>query len=281
MFEQKKQDVGDNSVAVQADRDAVIVTHNYGLSVGEVRELAQLFLEKNLPVLREEAAKVARENADKFLSHFALKLQEPNGANPAELAEPDVQAALSAAVIGSAKKGEKIDLDMLADLVVRRLETGGNSLLSLVAEEAIQVVPKLSAQHVAFLAYAQYIKHVRHTSFTEIEQLERVVSRVVPVVQQGLTISAPNREYLESVGVMTINRVSDANNIVSNFCSNYPFFPKDGVLPIEKFPNLKLLMDAYGELEVPMVSLNTVGKLIGLMALQRALGRIDMAIWIH
>lgn len=48
----------------------VEVKNIYGLAVHEVKELANIFMRENFPVLREEAIAAAQANVQRFLGEF-------------------------------------------------------------------------------------------------------------------------------------------------------------------------------------------------------------------
>ncbi|EDM47663.1 LPO_1073/Vpar_1526 family protein [Marinobacter algicola] len=101
------------------------------------------------------------------------------------------------------------------------------------------------------------------------------------VVRPGLTLSEPNQEYLASVGALEINRVASANQYVSSMQQNYPFFPKNTANLSEEAPALGGLIEAFENTGAAMVFLTSVGKVIGMLALEKALGKVDLTVWIH
>ena len=279
MSNRQDQTATDGSVAAQAGRDVNI--HKHGLELADVKELVELFLGVHLPSLRAEAAAIARENANAFLKEFVERLSKPNKATQSAFSKPDSQACFNTALIGSAEKGGQVDMGLLAEMVLRRLEAEDDPLLKLVCEEAVRVMPKIGRTHIAFLAFIQYTKHVRHTAFNELSQLEATASLVLPVVQPGLALSGPNQEYLASIGVLTINPVSDANLVFESMQKNYPFFPKSPQELEATAPSISRLIDAFGKCGAPTVHLTSIGKLIGMLSLEKALGKVSLSVWVH
>ena len=276
MFEKQDQSAKEGSLAIQAGGSV-----NIGLQLPEVKELMQIFLDRALPALRAEAAAVARSNAESFISEFVTLLKQPNGATPEAFAKPDAQACFNTALNGSAEKGEQIDLGILADAVLKRLESDNDPLMKLVYEESVRALTKMDRQQIAFLAYVQYTKNVRHTAFTELNQLEQTASSILKVVELGLDLSEPSQEYLASIGALTINRVASANQFPESLHQNYPFLPENLQDLSSNAPSLHRLVIAFEKQGAPMVFLTSVGKLIGMLALERALGKVNMAVWIH
>jgi hypothetical protein len=274
--DKQHQSASDSSIAIQARGDV-----NIGLQLTEVRELVQIFLDRQLPALRAEAATIARANAESFINEFVASLGRPNNATPEAFAKPDAQACLNTALNGSAEKGEQIDLSLLANAVLRRLEEDSDSLMKLVLEESVRALTKMSRQHIAFLAFVQYTKNVRHTRFTELAQLEATASSILKIVEPGLSLSEPNQEYLASLGALTINRVANANQLLGSLRENYFFLPNSIQELPSNAPSLHQLIESFEKVGAPMVFLTSIGKMIGMLALERALGKVNMAVWIH
>lgn len=281
MSTKQDQSVSEGGSAIQAARDVNYSVTKHGLELAEVKELVEIFLERHLPALRAEAAAIARENADSFLGEFVNRLGKPHQATPEAFSKPDSQACFNVALNGSAEKGEQVDTGLLAEAVLRRLESDGDPLLKLVCEESVRALTKIGPQHIAFLAFVQYAKNVRHKSFKELKQLELTAQLVLEVVRPGLTLSEPNQEYLASVGALEINRVASANQYVSSMQQNYPFFPKNTANLSEEAPALGVLIEAFENTGAAMVFLTSVGKVIGMLALEKALGKVDLTVWIH
>jgi hypothetical protein len=276
MLGKQDQSARDGSLAIQAGGSV-----NIGLHFSEVKELVQIFLDRHLPALRAEAAAVAKSNAELFISEFVARLGKPNGATPEAFAKPDAQACLNTALNGSAEKGDQIDLGILADAVLRRLESDNDPLLKLVYEESVRALTRINRQQIAFISFVQYTKNVRHMAYTELNQLEQTASLVLKVVEAGIDLSEPNQEYLASVGALTINRVANANQLPESLQQNYPFLPKNLQGLSSTAPSLHQLVTAFEKVGAPMVFLTAVGKLIGMIVLERVLGKVNMAVWIH
>lgn len=279
MSTKQDQSAEKGAVAIQAARDVNLHTH--GLVLADVKELARIFIEHHLPAVRAEAAAVARENANAFINEFVERLGKPNKVTPEAFSKPDSQACFNTALNGSAEKGDQIDTGMLAETVLRRLESDSDPLLKFACEESVRALTKMGRQHIAFLAFVQYAKHVRHKDFTEIGQLEVTAGMVLRVVEPGLNLSMPNQEYLESVGALSINRVANANRFLISMQQDYPYFPKSIKDLQSTAPSLSRLIDAFETSGAPMVFLTSVGKMIGMLALEKALGKVNLAVWIH
>ncbi|UQY32634.1 hypothetical protein K8U54_12860 [Pseudomonas fulva] len=278
MLGKQQQDAKDVAVAAQAGRD---VTVNYGLKMSDVKELTQIFLEKNLPALRDEAANIARANAASFLNEFAEKLASSGKVSQEAFAQPDAQACFSRALNDGALKGKKIDLGILAEMVVKRLEASDDDLMSLVYEGALEALPRLSAAQVSFLAWVHYMKSVRHNAIYSLEALDNIAAKLMPVFAAGFDLSDANKHYMSSLGLLTINLIADADQLFENLCKNYDFLPKNREEIIAQAPSLGLLITKYGECRIPTIFLSATGQLIGVIAIKKVILGADPKIWIY
>ena len=277
----QEQSLAGDGTAIQALGDVRIEKHYHGLQVSEVKELTALFLEKQLPALRAEAVQAMRENTQEFLEHVVARLAATRAVTQEAFARPDAQVCFNEALKASAEKGDQIDLEMLAEMVIGRLESDENQLLKLIYEDAVKILPRLTGPHIAFLAYLVWMTRVRHTAFKIVAEIEARASRVLSLCSDGISISDVNKEYLVSLGVITINHVSDADNIFGTMKSNYPFLADSREALAVEAPALGTLIDGWGKNSMPLCHLNGSGKLIGLLALQKIYGKLDLTIWIN
>ena len=278
MINRQEQEVSDNAIAVQAG-GSVTITKN-GLDVADVKELAVIFLEKHLPALREEAAAVARKNAEEFMEEFVKKLAQSDTVTAEAFSRPDSQACFSDALRSSAEKGDQIDLEFLASMVVRRLEADKDPLMKLVYEEAIHVLPKLTGAQISFLILIHFTKHLTLTNATALS-FERYATVVLPLITACFGLSTPNKEYMCSKGVMSINLVADANDLINRYNMMGVQLPADHAESIQNFPALNSIIEHYGTEQVPVCFLTATGKLIALSAMEKVYGKLDLTIWIN
>ena len=93
------QSVNKSENVLQVSGD-VAITHNYGLSVNELKSLVDIFMKENLPKLREEAAKEAAKNVSIFLQDFEKNIYEKlKSIDTEKFKDPDVQSSINDAVI--------------------------------------------------------------------------------------------------------------------------------------------------------------------------------------
>ncbi|MCY1266030.1 hypothetical protein D9M68_325470 [compost metagenome] len=267
--------------AMQAGRDVIVEKHYHGLQLADVETVVQLFVERQLPVLREEAMAAMKLQTQEFLREFAARLAQPNTVSQEAFSKPDSQVCFQEALKGSAEKGDQMDLALLADMVIGRLESDNDPLIKLVYEDAVKILPRLTGAHVAFLAYLTWMRIVRHNSLKRTEELEPYAQSVHDMTKDAIGLSKANKEYLVSLGVITINHVTDADNSFGSMKNSYAFLPESKEQLAVEGPFLHALIEAWGAHELPLCHLNGTGKLIGLLALQKVYGKVNLKTWLN
>lgn len=275
------QEVHGSGTAIQAAGNVQIEQNYHGLQVAEVRELTEIFLDRQLPALRAEAVAAMRENTEAFISEIVARLAQSEKVTQESFAKPDAQVCFNEALKGSAEKGGQIDLGMLADMVIGRLESDNDPLIKLIYEDSIKILPRLTGPQIEYLAYLTWMRHIKHGAVDHVDWLESIAQKVLSITRLGADISKTNKEYMASVGVITINLVTDADNSFTSLRTNYSFLPEDKEQLAEQAPALYKLLDCWAKSESSLYHLNGTGKLIGLIALQKVLGKLNLAIWIN
>lgn len=284
MFEKQKQETGDGGTSLQAGKDIRIV-QNIGLQFSEVKEIFHLLLTENFPKLREIASQTATQNIENYLAKFEEKFaQNFDRIDIEKIKDPDVQFSINEVVEASARKGDKINSDVLSELIIERISKNSNDFISIVSSEAIKIIPKLTAEHISFLSLVHYLSSIRHRGLTSLSQLEQPASLIIELTKNSFDLSQSNKQYLQYTGALT------SLNIVSNdfreIAKNSYEFIKDVTneeldkLAEEKAPSFKKLMDIYNSNQIYQITLTTVGQMIALANLKRVLGNLDYGIWI-
>ena len=146
--------MGANAMGSNARAFGLVNNFNYGLSLTEAERLFGLLFDANFPKLAERAAEEARRRVDEFAASFvrqaaAQLVTEPQIDN---LGEPDVQFSLNAAIQAVARRGCDELRDILARLIVQRLQTGENEMMSVVLGESVSAAGKLTPRQLHALA---------------------------------------------------------------------------------------------------------------------------------
>lgn len=264
----------------------VEINNRYGLAVHEVKELTKIFMRENFPVLRAEAIAAAQANVQQFLHEFEGKLAQNIGRiDPNRLKDPDIQSSINDAVLETAKKGHRSNSDILADLVIERLNIRTNDYVSLVVSEAIKVVPRLTPEQIGFMTLVLFMNSTKVTTAASLADILPLASAVLETSQNSFGLSESQKSHLEFAGCASILQLL-SNSAYSIWKANYDFL-KD--IPDEElkktierdFPVLHQLAKAFDDNKLGQISLTSVGKVIGLANLSKRVPGLEYANWLN
>lgn len=283
MFEKQKQETGDGGTAYQAGKN--ITVNKIGLQFSEVKEIFHLLLNENFPKLREIASQTANQNIENFLDKFEKKFAENfNRIDFKKIADPDVQFSFNEVVEANARRGDKVDADVLSELLIERIGVKSNNFISIVSSEAVKIVPKLTAEHISFLSLVHYLSSITQTTITNFRQLEQASSSIIGLTSNGFNLSLSNLQYLQFTGVLTHIRIM-GDDFIATTKNRYNFLetiPDDKlkILIKKRAPSYQKLIEVYESDELYQITLTSVGQMIALANLKRVLGNLDYEIWI-
>lgn len=264
----------------------VEINNRYGLSVHEVRELTQIFMRENFPVLRAEAIAAAQANVETFLRQFEEKIaQNIEGIDPNKFKDPDIQSSLNDAVLEAAKKGHRSNPDLLVELVTERLNIGTNDYVSLVVSEAIKIVSRLTPEQIGFLTLALFLTSTKVTSASSLNDLIPLATTVLQASQHSFGLSESKKSHLEFAGCAKVLQLV-SNSAYAIWKANYDFLkdvPDEELKNmIEKdFPVLHQLAKAFDENQLGQITLTSVGKAIGLANLSKYVPGLQYSNWLN
>jgi len=281
--DKQNQNVGSNGLALQAARDI----HYHGPSVTEIKELCELFLEKNFPILRQEAIQAAQQQ----VKDFSVVLEKTLIENSADLViekfrEPDVQAAINDAVQACARKGAKASPDLLSNLIVERISKQSSDYKDIVLNEAIQVIPRLTPNQISFIALHNFCASMVIQGLSNTRQLEDMGRKVLAITENGMNLSDSQKRHIEYTGALTISSISRGDDIYDLLAKGgykYLHFESGAQFKAaltHSAPSFNRLLAAYDKEALSNISLTSVGQAIALAHLSSAVGKIDYSIWI-
>lgn len=263
----------------------VEINNRYGLAVHEVKELAQIFMRENFPVLREEAIAAAQANVQRFLGEFEQKLAQNIGRiDPNKFKDPDVQSSLNDAVLESAKKGTRSNSDLLAELVLERLNSASSDYVSLVVSEAIKIVPRLTPEQIGFLTLVLFMTSTKITSAKSLNDLQPLATVALEASQNSFGISESQKSHLSFAGCATMLQFM-SNSAYSIWKANYDFIKDTPDEELKKkieqeYPVLHALAKAFDDNQLGQITLTSVGKVIGLANLAKYYQGLEYKNWL-
>lgn len=276
----KKQLVEKHAFAIQGGRDVSVeqVTVNMSsISVTDVKEVCLLVFNDNFPRLRDEAYAAARSNVDKLIPLIDKKIRDHLAfIDFGRLTDPDIQASLNDAVQATARKGVVLDIELLGELIATRLRIDSSDFLSIVAQECIQILPKLTNRQLAFITLSIGLSvHRVNPPIMSILELEEDAKILLPFVEKGFGLPKSEKLHMISLGV-AINQIFAYEGKWATLSKKFVFLntlnnPIDAVR--SEAPIYSLILDKYKEVE--SLELTAVGKLIGCILLARAFPIFD------
>lgn len=136
--------LGASAVGPNASATGIVIV-NQGMSFTETETLFGLLFEQNFPRLAETARTEARRRVDEFAATFTriAATQHVNEEQLAGFAEPDVQFALNSAIQTNARRDSQELRELLARLIVQRLQAQDQAMMGLVLGEAVSAAGRL------------------------------------------------------------------------------------------------------------------------------------------
>ena len=281
MADKLKQEVAENALAVQAGRDV-----NVGMSFTEVERVFTILFENNFPKLQEIAARTAEENVKKFVGELKEAfVRNSDKIDMNRIAEPDVQYMFNDIMKSSARKGEKANPEILSALIVQRISTDSNDMLSLTCGEATNIVPKLNTEHISFLTFHQMMYKVFNFAYTKYTEFENWGQLIKKVSNNIFELSDINIKYLEYLGVLSKD-YTITNQFYKGTLKTYPFL-KDvayDVMDNEFKVNAPTFYNLIKSCEnncLSQIQLTPIGQLIALVNIKTVIPTLDYKVWIN
>ncbi|XXY48540.1 LPO_1073/Vpar_1526 family protein [Sorangium sp. So ce269] len=151
------------SSAVGERSTAITINHHQGLTFTEAERVFALLFEQSFPRLVEAARDTATQRVDELSATFVriATEQQITQEQLGQLAEPDVQAVLNSAIHAGARRDSKELHELLARLIVQRLQSTEGDVWALALNESVDAAGKLNANQLRLLALAFMFKHAR------------------------------------------------------------------------------------------------------------------------
>lgn len=280
MFGDKQgQQVGNGAIAVQAGGNV-----NIGPSIREMREVFELLLQANFPVLREEARAAATESANDFIRKMERKIIDSSARiDPARFRDPDVQATMNDAVQASARRGASANQDVLCELISQRISTQADSYKDIVISEAVQVVPKLTSQQISALTLVHFVRHIRVLGDQPLLQHEALAKELAPFCAAAENISESQKAHIQYTGAgLYIGGFT--SEPYENLFEDYKDrgFADVAALKasISACPAVEGLYEQFVRNKLGSMNLTSVGQAIALTKIATVVPDLDFSIWL-
>jgi hypothetical protein len=267
-------DIKQNAMVVGPGGATYQISGDYhqGLSYTEVKDLMEQLLEANFPKIQADVEAKSRAYVDELVQGTVIRLNGKVGRiSPEKLAEPDVQATFNDAVQSVARKGEKAHIDMLAELLGMLVERDNSDFVDICIEEAVAIVPKLTAEMLCAMAVIQFTKHLTIKDETSLESFYEVLYHQYAskcgqiTLTKLMTIASFGAgTYTNIMGQNTFDEFRKKYSIINTFAD-----------PEASFTETKKTLSIYDERQLHKLELNGPGRIIALTFLQRSFPSLD------
>lgn len=174
--------------------------NNFGVSAGEARHIALDVFKANFYELSEKANAIAIKRAEELVDNFLSKIERENPILLKKIQDPDVQYAVLNAQRQYARSGDIKTLELLTQLLKNRFQSNSGSLKSIVLNESIEVLPKLTIDHVSIITTLFLVKNCQLSSVRHlIENLNKIMPDKILELKRDVSFF----EHLMYAGITT------------------------------------------------------------------------------
>lgn len=264
----QKATVKENSTSIQVAGDM-----SFGLSFESCERLFNLLLQENFPKLEKVAAEKAKENVDKLVRSTYQKLYERiEKIDVKKLTEPDVQSTFNSATQGAAKKGNKIDIELLSEMLQARLDKNNDDYVDNCIESAVDIIPKLTNELLCVLPINHFVQSLHFSNDAALDNVFLLLERYF--LSSCNTISANKLKTIAAAGAGDYINIMGGDTLNDSFKKEYPVLNTTDVESI--FPNVVRVLKKYDELELHKLTLTTAGQVIATKMLEKIFGEMSI-----
>ena len=194
--DKKTQSAGDGSTNTQANN---ITVYN-GITYPDAKEIA---FKANFLELANIAKETARVRAEELLDTYLDRLKQKNAEAISELKNPGMQIAMYEAQKSYAKTGDKDLENLLVEILVERSETTERNLKQITLDEAIQIAPKITKDHLSILTLNFFVTKCVVPNIHSYEDFKLRFLEVLQKISNDIFISNASVSYLKYTGCIT------------------------------------------------------------------------------
>lgn len=243
-----------------------------GISLADCERLFSLLLTENFPRLEAIAAEKAKENVDALVKATFEKIEaKANQVSAEKLAQPDVQSAFNGAVQSVARKGAKVNIDLLAELLQSRIEKDSNDYIDNCIEAAIDMVPKLTGDMLALLPALHFIQALSYSPPAKLDLVHALIYHMY--LSKCVDMTPAKLKTMASIGVGSYINVIGGNTF-EGMKTKYPYLREEGAELI--YPNMVEALKFYDKNNFHQLTLTTPGQVIAVKLLEKIIPSINI-----
>ena len=274
MLEKQKQEVGNNSLAIQAEGNVTVTPY---------LELKAIFLDLfdlNFPKIQQLAKETADKRVECLLDEMKTSFEKhKNEIDKAKFAEPGMQYEMQAMAIDVARKGDKSNLDLLCELFCTMMSKDCPELIELIASEARRILPMLSKKHVSYLSLEIMVKEASF-QLPIIQDVDKALSQTLNHIHESANITYSDLQYITCAGAIVRKGITHVG-VVPNFIKDIPELKVKNADQLRQYAdqhrlvNIIKIFDLIKTCHIGNYDLTAVGRLIGWLNLSKY-GQIDI-----
>lgn len=256
---------GDESTNVQGGN--VLVIQQSGLNYDQVRQVAMDIFKNNFYDLGEKASELAKKRAEEITNKYIEELHKNSLSSLQNTQDPDVRYSLYEIQKSYARHGNTEKANLLVDLLVKRTLIEQHSFETIVLNEALKTVSKLTAEQINIMSLIFIVRDIYLRDNPPFEfYYETFFDKYLDIIDipQGRMFY----EHLIYSGCITIEKNSETlADLIEQF-NSHPNFAS--------FPKIVKLEESWNDSLVSQSILSTVGIVIAIGNLKIRLGIKDL-----
>lgn len=214
--DRQDQRVGDNSTAIQSQRDTII---NQGLATDQILQV-QAFVSEQIRAGLAIAGDTVERRIATFEGMILDRFSKMDKVHQEAFADPDYQYVLKSAQTSFARSGDQESGEILVDLVAERAKHSKRSRLQLSLDEAVERAERLTSEEFAELALLFLILHTKYLGGLELSQLAALLNKSVGPLLAKVSTGRTSYQYLVAQGCVSSSIGS--HDIMTFLKANYP-----------------------------------------------------------
>jgi hypothetical protein len=200
----QEQSGGPDSNNFQAGRDIV----HHGVTATEARTIALDVFEANFLRLVGVAQDVARDRAERITRDYLSKLQAGNPGALNSVQDPDMLYTIYTAQKAYARSGDEELERALVDLLVERSGQQDRELKTLVLNEAVAALPKLTTSQRKSIAVCFVLRHTLYNGPLDFVPFYAYLSQNLAPFADALSAKRADYQHIQSAGAGWISAFS-------------------------------------------------------------------------
>lgn len=191
MLDKNKQNISEisNSTINQAQGDII----NHGVSVKDVLDIVSSVVADKMTIYHQQAELTARQRLDDFKKKLVDELKDKSEEILEKFNQPSVQLAARKAALGCVQSGGAVEQDNLVDLLIERVSVEEKTTKQHLVDEAIEILPSLSAGCLRLLTFLAFSDLVKQGSVCD---YEKWIDCVNPIIENISLITLLDVDFL-------------------------------------------------------------------------------------